>query len=172
LERNGSAEDREIVRPFLKNADSNRDIAIRTIERIGTKNDIMELAQIAQESYGDTKIAAARAALRLSDNSQEMIDTFRQSSDSLLVKMAIQTMEALNTDALKAQLIPLLSSEQHQTRKIAADELGRRLERSELLGVLNAYIDQPSYYYNVVVAFDRALFSRLARLNQEPVGIG
>ena len=93
IERNGSPEDAALVRPFLKGL-FGRDVAIRALSRIGGEEDVPALTRAATEVSGQSKIEAARAALRLSKGSEEVIQTLLRAKDSDLVRLALSTIES------------------------------------------------------------------------------
>jgi hypothetical protein len=55
----------------------------------------------------------------------------------------------------------LLNDENNSTRALAARFLATLLDADQLLEALNTYVGQSHYYYNIVVAIDRALYCRL-----------
>jgi hypothetical protein len=160
LDRHGSPEDAALVRPFL-NESLNRDVAIRALARLGTQEDVTALLRLASETYGDTRLEAAKAALRLSANSPGAIQSLLNTKDTDLVQLAIRAMQEASPETLPETLVMLLNDENNSTRVIAARFLATILSPDKLLEALNAYFAQPQYYYNVVVAIDRALYCRV-----------
>jgi HEAT repeat protein len=73
----------------------------------------------------------------------------------------VNTLQQTDNEALPHTLVTLLNDENHSTRALAARFLAELLNVEQLVDALNAYVDQPQYYYNVVVAIDRALYCRL-----------
>lgn len=160
LERHGSPEDAPLVRPFLTNL-LDRHTAIRALARIGNQEDVTALLRLASEAYGDTRLEAAKAALRLSASSPEAIQSLLDARDADLVELAIRAMQETEPETLPDKLVTLLNDENSSTRLIAARSLATVLDPDRLLEALNAYVAQPKYYYNVVVALDRALYCRV-----------
>jgi len=153
----GSSDDLAFVRSFLDDV-IERDRAIEAIARIGSLDDVPSLLRIASESHGATKAAAASAALRLSGDSADVLNAFISSNDSDLVALALEKIEAGEFGLFRDKLIALLYSDNDDVRLVAVGHLVKVEDRGALEGHLERYVAEPRYYYNVVVALDRALY--------------
>jgi hypothetical protein len=160
IARHGSGEDAASVRPFLKDS-LDRETAVRALARIGNQEDVPALLRVATEAYGNAKLEAAKVVLRLSDSSEEVIQSLFQSKDVDLVRLALNALRESASEALPSTLMTLLNDENNSTRVLAARFLAKLVNPDQLLEVLDTYVGQSQYYYNVVVAFDRDLYCRL-----------
>jgi hypothetical protein len=61
--------------------------------------------------------------------------------------------------AWRPHLVELLNSKSDAARLIAAAVLSKVLPRNDLESILREYIEQPSYYYDVVTTWDRELYA-------------
>ena len=160
IERHGTRDDAHLVRPYLTPF-LTQDAAIRALARVGDESDVPALIRIAIEGHGERQSAAARLALRLASDPSETLRIYIQSNDDTLVGLALSKMEELQDDSLGETAIGLLNSADASRRRVAAEFLIRILSVGELEVVLDTYMSQANYYYNVVVLFDRALYCRL-----------
>lgn len=103
---------------------------------------------------GERKFAAAHAALRLSNDSEDIIRTLSRSKDPELVELALSKMEERGSESLKSTAIELLNNDNDAARRVAAQVLVKLLSREELAELLSSYVSQPTYYYNVVVSVE------------------
>ena len=165
ISKRGSPSDAPFVRRFLSSFDS--DVAIDAIARLGDESDVPALINIARESYGGTKLNAAEAALRLSGSSAEVLETFVHSKDSELIELALAKMRENGGDTWRATAMELLSSDQPSAREKAAQLITRAMSQTGIQDVLNSYLSQQSYYYNVVVILDLALYCRIPMISDE-----
>jgi hypothetical protein len=146
------------VRPFVKDP-MNRDVAIRALGRIGSEADVPLLMEALKDSYGDTKVAAAEGIIRLSHKSVAALDSFLTSGDAALIKLALTKIEPQDREVLKTKVRSLLNDAGAAARELGAEFLVSHFRKEEVVDILDDYVAQPRYYYNVVVAIDRALYS-------------
>jgi hypothetical protein len=166
LAENGGPEDVELGRRWLTAAD--RDVrlaAVRVVGRFGNRDDAGILASIAKNEQGEIKRAAAEAALALASGDDRVADFFLRSEDPDLVRPAIRYLARRQPARLSERLEPLLASEVREVRLLATAALaawwGGADESKRLEEILAAYLDRPSYYYDVVCWLDGFLYAPL-----------
>jgi Domain of unknown function (DUF4062) len=160
----GDSQDAEIARSYLEENcehyfDDLKIEAVRILYRFGSDTDLSLLLEIANNKYGDLKKEAAKAALKLAPGISGVATTFLNSSDVSLVVMAIdslkKSMEPGGDKALQSLLNHKVDSVRINTLTYFIDTLSQE----QLITLLNAYLEQPTYFYNVVCWIDRILYA-------------
>lgn len=177
LSDNGDERDVELARSFLQSDMSDMEWnlvgkhAIALLARVGDSSDAKALARVALDSaYSVGKEEAARAALRfdpgLGDTARELL----QSDDEALVKVALQALLKAELSKVLEVVEPLLNREQTGVRIAAVKFCHHTCSVEYMAGLLERYLAQPMYYYNVVCEIDRALYAPEPVRNAERIG--
>jgi Domain of unknown function (DUF4062) len=157
IAQHGSKEDATFVRPFLATS-LERDAAIEALARVGDLTDVPALVRLATESYAETQRLAARVAIQLSEGSDDVLRALIASNEPVPVRLALEQAGRRGHDSLKAMAAGLLNSGNASIREIGAETIISLLDKVQLTALLESYVSQTPYYYNVVVAFDEALY--------------
>ncbi len=131
--------------------------AIRVLQRFGSSADVQQLLKLATVTFGELKSASAAAALRLT---KDVFDTSRhllESDDSRLVGLAVEALWEKSPERVVELLYPYLHSEKEASRTRVVAYFAHRHSGKELQDLLQRYLNEETYYYNVVCWFDRAL---------------
>jgi len=160
LAKNAEVSDAELARSYLAQSDSSlRNPAVTIISKVGNSSDVPALLMIAKEAYGEVTKEAALAALHLSSNPSEVSTDLMSSGRPELVKIAYGWMLKQDSDEMDAFFEMELNSNDEAERVRAVSYLSNRRENVELEKMLKNYLDQGTYYYNVVTWLDRLLYS-------------
>lgn len=167
LARNGSPDDVRLAKLYLGDEISTtKTAALDVVDKFGTSDDLPEILTLLGDYF--VKAKAARVAMKLSEDKLATAKILLANDDVELVKWAGEHLpaEASSVDLLKE----LLRSSSMSIRRAAVSELCRRLSRDEMESVLEEYVDQSHYFYNVPTWIDRWLYSK-GRLRQHFVQV-
>jgi len=158
LALHGNATDLDRARRYLRDpsSDSTKP-AIEIIARFGDESDVDALLDIVRKSYGERKMVAAVAALKLGPG--RVASDFLQTDDPDLVGAALRSLLDEEPSQMIPKLEPLLDSESGQIRKKAVAYLLKRFPQAELESILDYYVEKPTYYYHVVASIDKAVYA-------------
>jgi len=160
LAKHAQAIDAELARPYLANSNGSiRRAAVSIISKVGSWDDVPALLHIAKETYGEVGKEAAVAALNLSLDPSEVAKDLLLSSKGELMKLGYSWMLGQNSDEARAFFKAELDSSDETNRARALNYFSKRLQRKDLESMLTAYIENNTYYYNVVAWLDRLLYS-------------
>jgi len=160
LAKHAQPTDAELVRSYLIHADHPlRDLAVTIISDIGIPEDADILLKIAEEAYGDLKEKAAAGALKLSADPLKVAKELMGSNSSEVVRIAFEWMFNQNAREVKKIFRDLLRDGNEANRVRALYYFSTRLQIAELEGLLDEYIREKDYYYNVVTWLDRLLYA-------------
>lgn len=161
LLENGSPADIEFGRQFLFHADEDVRIgALKILRKWGSENDIPNLIKIAQSTDGLVQELAAQAALAISGNSLEVARELLKIGDEVVISITLSEL-ILSSDKKVASdfLKKYLYSDDENIRTRAMTFFALKLDSKELTDLLNEYMSEAVYYYDVVCCFDRILYS-------------
>ncbi len=156
---NGGPEYLPFARRFLQ--DDNRELVRYSIEllaRTGTQEDVASLIDIATSAWGDLALLAAKAAL---DRAEDPIATaleFLEASNERIVILALNRITDAPLDRVFEPVWALLRNDDYSVREAATEHLVKRISRSNLRRLPDAYA-RGQYYYNVVTRVDRELYA-------------
>jgi hypothetical protein len=155
----GDPTDAALVRPWLEDetdAFLTREVAIQALARVGDSGDAALLVRVATASYGPEAEMAAQAALAL--NGSVTAGELLESGPELAVIAAHHMVES-EGPVQPEELWRLLNHSFSDVRLVGAAYAAEHQTRDDLESRLTAYMAQPTYYYNVVVILDRALYA-------------
>jgi HEAT repeat protein len=155
LAEHGTADDSEVVRPYLAHEHSNvRAGALRALARLHPEDAIREALRTAGDDTerSTDRLAAAKIAAAISPSAALELS---ESLDGEVASFAIAKVPG--GDEGLTRLTALLHSENSSAREAAVKRLAVLVERPKLETALRNYMDG-HYYYNVVVWFDRFLY--------------
>ena len=102
---------------------------------------------------------ALEVALNLSENKNELLNNLMDHEDKFISNFSIIKLSIYDTQN-KAELAKKLLNYKDDDRRIQGlSILLMNLSETELEGLLNEYLKQNTYYYNVVTWLDRCLYS-------------
>lgn len=163
----GTHADAPFVRRYLKKSSSYAEVAVKAAARVGDQSDVAPLLRLALDSYGDTKVKAAEAALLLSRDSREVLVQLVRSNQPVLVRLGLSRLKMCEEAEASREATELLRNQDGAVRLEAAQFLISALNSAELLRMLDAYVSEGYYYYNVIVAVDKSLYCRIPALEPE-----
>lgn len=156
----GNKSDINFARKYINNSkDSIRFEAIRIIERFGNASDVDSLITITESNDEKLRNFAAKTALKLSPKISGVTQTFLQSNNSNLVRLAIKSLWNKNINVVRKQIEPLLLNANDSIRLSALAWVINKYSEEELKNLLKSYLSNRTYYYNVVCWLDRKLFA-------------
>lgn len=161
LALHGEKGDVKYARKYLGNTRHNVAdyAALKLLSRFGESSDVNKLLDIASKSYGETKKMALEVALNLSENKNELLNNLMDHEDKVISNFSIIKLSIYDTQN-KAELAKKLLNYKDDDRRIQGlSILLMNLSETELEGLLNEYLKQNTYYYNVVTWLDRCLYS-------------
>jgi len=161
LIENGEKEDIRFARQFMKSEDAiTKDIAIELLVKLAGKDELSSLVDIAFNNTGGIKDKAACKALSLGNNGS-VLEKFIKSNSKTLVKLGLKEKLKKKKILEREKIEKLLLNKDNDIREITVAYLMKELEqrRSSLEQVLDKYLENDSYYYNVVCWLDRILYA-------------
>ncbi len=164
LARHGAQGDLPIARRCL--ADRKPDYygaveveAARIIERFGDNNDVPQLVAAAKELYGEQRQALLEAALRLSPGPNGVAKDLLDEESSAIVGLTMDWLRAHTGAGARALLEDCLADQDGFKRVKAVSYLVEICSNQEREDLLNRYIGEGAYFYDVVCWLDRYLFA-------------
>jgi hypothetical protein len=132
--------------------------AIKCLRRFGSATDVSLAIQIAKTSYGEVRNDALKAAIALAPITIEVVTELVKSDEVDLVRAGVGAVWYQDPDIVKALLFPLLQHSKTEVRTLAIAYFIMRYPKERIKDILGEYLELPTYYYNVVCWFDRALY--------------
>lgn len=160
LATNGNKSDIQFAKKYINNSkDSIRFEAIRIIERFGNASDVDSLITITESSDEKLRNFAAKTALKLSPKINGVTQTFLQGNNPNLVRLAIKSVWNKNINVVRKHIEPLLLNANDIIRLSALAWVINKYSEEELKNLLQSYLTNRTYYYNVICWLDRKLFA-------------
>jgi hypothetical protein len=160
LAKNGMSGDAEIAKPYLsQDIFSLRDAAVKVVCRFGDSGYASDLLKIAKETYGELQQEAAFGALKLSSNPLKTASELLCDDSTNLVKVAFSWMLSQDSRDLSDVIRDFLHDKNAEFRLRSLYWLCKRLQKSDMETTLMTYIENGTYYYDVVTWFDRLLYA-------------
>jgi len=163
LARNGKIEDVRYARKYLGSTDDKADNgAILLLSKFGDTSDVDSLIKAALRNYGETQKLALEAAYNLANDKDALLEKLVNDNNKSVAKIAMQMLSKHESDRKLEITLELLKSEVNE-RRIQALSIyvhHYNYKSSELEDLLDAYISQQTYYYNVVTWLDRCLYTK------------
>jgi hypothetical protein len=157
LAANGTIADEKIVRSFRNSNDSN--ILTRVAEflgREGNDGDVATIIDIATKTWSNID-GLASSIYRISKNPSALcIDG--GVNERIRAKL-LGLLSSREVSILKPQWITLLLAEDAELRKQTVRRIAAVTAVKERRSILNSYLGQPTYYYEVIFWFDRLSYS-------------
>jgi hypothetical protein len=141
-----------------KYSEKTRAAAFGILMKLGHKFDYSALARDFKGLPAEAAIALLPGILQATTWSADMLERFA-SHEAWSVRDALRSAlcQAWRSDYYGV-LESLLLSSTENTRQLSASVLSKMLPASKLESFLDRYIELPTYYYDVVTIFDRALY--------------
>jgi HEAT repeat protein len=157
----GKQEDVKYARKYLGNKKYNVAdyVVLKIISRFGDNTDINNLIEIASKSYGETKKIALEAIFNLSENKDSILKKLISHEDETISRIFIQILLEHNSPIEIETAKNLLNSKIDNHRLDGLSILFRYLNETELEKILNDYIKQNTYYYDIITWLDRCLYT-------------
>ena len=159
LARNGEAADGALVRPWLESDDAqSREAAALALARVGTDDDVPKLLELSRP-YGSDELFA-RVALGLSNVPENTAVLLLDASSAACALVGARYLFRYATELSGETLDLLLRHTTDDVRKVGvACVLERYDDDHELVELLREYTSANTYYYNVVMLLDRAMYA-------------
>lgn len=161
LSLHGKKDDIKYARKYLSHTQFNMadDAAIKMISRFGDVSDVNKLIDTASKTYGEIQTTALEAAFNLSDNKDELLNTLMNHEDENVSNLAIMNLSLYDSTDRISIAKNLLNSDEDNQRIQGLAILLMNVNETDLENVLNEYLQQGTYYYNVVTWIDRCLYT-------------
>ena len=128
--------------------------AVFAIGKFGGTTDIELLIDAVENLPSVNRQKALDAVRGLMRASADTIEATLQSDSTFGLEAALLILSDATVRQELERLKALLQSDDEKVRTIAADRMMSTLDRAELTTVLNGYLDNASYYYDVVHRLD------------------
>jgi HEAT repeat protein len=159
--QNGEANDVHYGRKYLSIDDYDvRVEAVKLIEQFGDEDDNQALIDLAKKTEGILQELAAKAALK---HSSEFLDTAaallpgaKEDLAGIVVQYLLAHRESAATREFMERML-LENSDVVRRKSIAF--FAQAYEQDDLESLLDRYIAQPTYYYDVICWLDRILYA-------------
>jgi HEAT repeat protein len=160
ISRIAESNDIKYARKYIGKTELGRgdDAAIEIISKFGSEEDLNALLEIARNNFL-VQEKALIVAMQFAKNKNSIIREFLADKNAGPRHNAVKLIVKLDDDFKKEFYKELLSFDDDYVRSVAATELAHLITRDDLENFLNEYIEQDSYYYNVVYIFDKILYS-------------
>jgi hypothetical protein len=158
----GSSEDIIYARKHLGKLEYNlgSKACLDIISRYGDDTDVDNLVNFASSIYTADLIAySVEIAIKLSTNKDEFINRLISHNNNSIVTIAAKYISILTGENRISTAIKLLLSKESTIRKIGASILVQNLDDEKLEAILDNYITNNLYYFEVVVMLDRCLYA-------------
>lgn len=139
---------------------SNDDVkhqALKVIQRLGERADAGEALAIAMSGRDKLKRLAAEVALKLDAGST--LHQLLRSSDPELLGPALLTLSNRSEAEILAVAEALIGSNNQSIRTQVTKLAIERISKHNLEGLLDAYINRPTYYYYLAAALDKVIYA-------------
>lgn len=162
LAKNGKRQDVKYARKYLVNTQYNLANygAINILSRFGDSSDVERLIEVASNTYGETKRIALETAVNLSENKDVLLEKLINNDDETIAKLAVQILAEHETKRKVELARGLLKSKTDRRRLEGLAILFRCYDLNGVEKLLDVYLAQKSYYYNIVTWIDRCLYAK------------
>lgn len=165
LAANGTSEDARLARKVLgdkrltKSGEAVPE-AIAVLRRFGDASDVELLLNVASDGPVASRKPATEAALGLSPGVGGVAPRLLESQDVSTVRAALRSLRGEDADQVGEMVRDLLKSGSEGIRLASAALLAEIFEWAHGLEVLlNGYLEESTYFYNVVCWWDRVLYA-------------
>ncbi len=167
LAKNGQSGDIKYARKYLGNtkygmADRG---SIILLSKFGDSSDVDNLIKVTSELYGETKRFALDTAYKLSENRDVLLETLMNDKNDETAAIAVKILSMTESPRRIEMAKALFNSTKDKRRLEGLAIVSKYSNDNELETLLNEYVSQPSYYYNIVTWLDRCLYSNGRYLN-------
>jgi len=139
--------------------------AVNLLAKFGDSSDVENLIEAAIKNYGQIQRKALETAYNLTENKVDLLSKLIKHEDTSISKIAVQILSRCHSGKNIALAKNLLQSKTDEIREEAVAIIVNQLNFEDLKNLLNEYISQSTYYYNVVTWLDRCLYSKEPFLN-------
>lgn len=159
LTQHGDRDDKQFAIPFLTAEHTfTRAAATELFVKFADENDVSTIADIALNSYGETRVEAARKALSFGKENKTY-HMFLKSNDPMLIRICLSD-DIERKGMLQDDLVAnLFYNDKGEIRAMAVAHYASTLHKSKLAAFLDEYLSKGGYYYNVVCWIDRILYA-------------
>lgn len=160
IAKNGTPGAAEIAKPYLsQDTFGLRGAAVKVVCKFGDSGYAGDLIRIAKETYGERQKETALGALKLSSNPAETAAELLRSDSADLAKVAFSWMLHQDSYDFSDAFRDFLHDEDAGFRLRSLYWLSKRLEKADLEATLAAYVENGTYYYDIVTWLDRLLYA-------------
>ena len=159
---NGESEDIKYARKYLGNtlynmADKG---AINILSKFGDSSDVEILIQAARNNYGQPQRMALETAYNLAENKEALLEKLINDEKESIAKIGLQILLNHKTERKLEIAQGLFKSGSGDLRVESLAIVVNQGDTPALEKLLDEYIAQESYYYNIVTWLDRYLYSK------------
>ena len=158
LALNPTPEDAPIARKMLSEFGT-RSSAMRILALAGSKQDLGLLVKAAETCFGDERARALAAVSRINNDARLTFDTLFSSDSIELKRFAVWLLPDIRERDAREISTSLLLHSDEQVRLGAVVYLGKILPRLAAEQLLDRYLQNDKYYYNVVTWLDRFVYA-------------
>ena len=161
LNTSGDARDLRIARRYSGRefASDIRIQALKLIGKFGKPSDINAVLAARMDFYGLERQELVQIALEHTKTPQKTVGKILDSQETADVKIVLKFARKRNINRNKTKLQGLLTSDNTELREIVLAYLIINKSSTALEKILNEYVLQSTYYYNVVSWIDRILYT-------------
>ncbi len=161
LAKYGKQEDVKYARKYLGSIRHNvADYgAIKILAKFGDASDVQSLVQAASKTYGDIRQDALETAFNLSEDKDSLLEQLVHSDNIAIANLAIHILSGYDSPKKLELAKSLLNSKAESQRLGGLAILLSQSDIETLENILDNYLKQETYYYNVVTWFDRCLYA-------------
>lgn len=133
--------------------------SLMIIGKFGGPEDVEGLVNLADKSWGEVQALALATAIRLAANSNQLALEMANTGTEPKQKAALAWLIEQNSPEIREHFRALLNSDNSEYRTRALCYLAGELNPSELDELLESYLQQGQYYYDVATWLDRILYA-------------
>ncbi len=159
VERDPEAEDVNMARQLIDDYRT-RPVATRIIARVAGPSDIDLLIELAVRAHGDEKNLVLETLGKLAAGDRIAARILLGSKSHDVRRVGLNVVDGLPPEQAITELRELLLDPEEHLRFETVLRLRDRLTSAQLESLLNEYISQDTYFYNVATWIDRILYAK------------
>lgn len=133
--------------------------AVRLLAKYGDESDVQRFLQATSSADSETRRIAFDAALRLSAEKEPILETMLKEGDKETAGQAANELWKLSQERVRQVAKDLLRTDNTDKRLRGLAVLLKFCAPTEMEALLDEYMENPPYYYNVVTWLDRLLYA-------------
>jgi spore coat protein CotH len=133
--------------------------AVTLLSKFGDVSDVPNLVAVALRTYGKSKRIALEAAFDLSEDKDALLEQLINADDESTLLLASKIFAGYDSPRKIEMAMKLLKNERDKVRLEGLAIFVSTVAADKVEDLLDYYLEQEAYYYNVVTWLDRCVYS-------------